>query len=275
MIKTKNILIVDEDLDIIQMIHKILQEINEDYGVLATNSPLSAMKIAEENQPDIIITDWHMPEMSGIELINALKSNLKTKDIPVIMTTGISLTTENLNTALNAGAVDYILKPINRVELQARVNSAFLLSLKHKKDLEIKDTELTESTLDLMRRNEFLKTVKNQLTQLKETTSMLESYINNLNSEINLHIKSNGGNRFETSFHTLNPEFSKKMLKQYPELSPKEIKLSSLLMLGMSSKDIASVSSISENSVKVSRYRLRKKLDLPEKENLQNFLTSL
>jgi len=78
--------------------------------------------------PDLIITDWEMPIMNGIEFIKLLKSNEKTHDIPVIMCTGVMTTPENLKTALDAGAVDYIRKPVEKLELMARVNSMLKLS---------------------------------------------------------------------------------------------------------------------------------------------------
>jgi len=64
-----------------------------------------------------------MPEMDGIEFIKQLKQSTITADIPVIMCTGVMTSSENLNTALNAGAVDYIRKPIDEIELIARTKA--------------------------------------------------------------------------------------------------------------------------------------------------------
>lgn len=270
----KNILVVDDDLEVLHLNHKMIREINQDYEVLTTNSPEDALQIAKDRLPDIIITDWYMPEISGIDLIKRLKSDSKTKDIPVIMTTGVRITPEDLCTALEAGAVDYIRKPIIKVELQARVNAAMLLSDSYKKALRAKDAELNENAILLAKNNEFLKNVQSHLNKLKKTSNTLDSTIESLNSEINFYLKSDAWTRFETSFQSLHGEFHKTLLKNHPNLTPKELKLAALLMLGMSSKNIASVFAISEDSVKVSRYRLRKKLDLSEKENLQSFLTA-
>lgn len=270
-----HILLVDDDLDVLHINHKMIREISSDYNVYAANSPIKALEIARQRLPDIIITDWYMPEMSGIELIRALKDDLKTKDIPVIMTTGVRLTPEDLCTALEAGAVDYMRKPIVKLELQARMNSAMLLAQSYKESIKAKDAELNESAVLLAKNNEFLKNVQSYLTNLRETAASLDGIIGNLNSEINVYLKSDAWNRFETSFHSLHGDFNKKLLEKRPNLTPKDLKLAALLMLGMSSKNIASVFAISEDSVKVSRYRLRKKLDLSEKENLQNYLMSL
>ena len=275
MMQKYNILLVDDDLDVLHLNHKMIREISSQYNVFIANSPVKALEIAIDRLPDIIITDWYMPEMSGIELIKILKENNKTKDIPVIMTTGVRMSDEDLCIALEAGAVDYIRKPIIKTELQARVNSALLLSQSYKDALKAKDAELNQNAILLAKNNEFLKNVQDHLTQLKETASTIDQTINTLTSEINVYLKSDAWERFETSFQNLHGDFNKRLLEKHPNLRPKELKLSALLTLGMSSKNIASVFAMSEDSVKVSRYRLRKKLALSDKENLQNYLTTL
>lgn len=275
MIVNKNILIVDVDQDLISINRKMLKQINKNYTVFTADSSHKAFEIAKELRPDIIITDWDMPEISGRDFMKALKRNSRTKDIPVIMTSSMCITPKDLNRALNAGAVDYIHKPFIKVDLESRVNSALLLSQNYMNALNIKKAKLTDSTLKLMKNKEFLINIQDNLKQLKDTICTLENCVNNMTSEISLHLKSEEWNHSEASFQSIHSGFNKEMLKRYPNLSPKELKLSSLLRLGKSSKDIASIFSISENSVKVSRSRLRKKIKLPEKENLQNFLTCL
>lgn len=270
-----NILVVDDDLDVLHLNHKMIREISSQYNVFVANSPLKALEIANKRLPDIIITDWYMPEMSGIELVTTLKENKKTKDIPVIITTGVRLSDEDLCIALEAGAVDYIRKPIIKTELQARVNSALLLSQSYKEALKAKDAELNQNAILLAKNNEFLKSVQGHLARLKDSDSIIDQTISTLNSEINVYLKSDAWDRFETSFQNLHGDFNKRLLKKHPDLRPKELKLAALLILGMSTKNIASVFTMSEDSVKVSRYRLRKKLMLSEKENLQNYLTTL
>lgn len=273
MMNEKHILIVDDDLEVLQLNLKMIREINSMYNVFTSNNPLKAYEIALQRLPDIIITDWYMPEMSGIDFIKKLKETKRTKDIPVIMTTGIRLSPDDLCIALEAGAVDYIRKPIVKVELQARVNSALLLADSYKEALRAKDAELSQNALLMAKNNEFLKSIQSHLDFLKTTTASLGNTVVDLSNEINVNLKSDAWNRFEDSFNSLHSGFSKRLLEEYSNLTPKDLKLASLLMLGMSSKEIASVFAISEDSIKVSRYRLRKKLKLSEKVNLQNYLT--
>jgi CheY-like chemotaxis protein len=124
----KKILIVDDQPENLEAIADCFTNYKLDYSVLRAPNGSIAYELAEIRLPDLIITDWDMPEMNGIELIKELKSNTVTKDIPVIMCTGVMTTSENLRTAINAGAVDFIRKPIDEIELVARVHSMLCLS---------------------------------------------------------------------------------------------------------------------------------------------------
>ncbi len=126
--KEYKILIVDDDSDKIWAIQRYFVEAGEPYRVYQSLTGELALKIAGNELPDLIITDWEMPEMDGIELINNLKQNPKTTDIPIIMCTGVMISSENLQTALMAGAVDFVRFPIDKIELIARVRSMLQLA---------------------------------------------------------------------------------------------------------------------------------------------------
>jgi two-component system sensor histidine kinase/response regulator len=119
----KKILIVDDEPENIVAITDIFEKDKLPYELINAPSGCIALKIIEKTIPDLIITDWEMPVMDGVELIDILQQNEITKDIPVIMCTGVMTTSENLYTALKAGAVDYIRKPIDRLELIARTRA--------------------------------------------------------------------------------------------------------------------------------------------------------
>jgi signal transduction histidine kinase len=99
--------------------------------------------VARKFIPDIIICDWEMPVMNGIDAIKNLKQDDLTKDIPIIMATGVMTSPENLNTALTAGAIDYIRKPIDPIELLARINSSLKLA-KSYTEIKQKNNKITE-----------------------------------------------------------------------------------------------------------------------------------
>ncbi len=122
------ILIVDDQPENLEVIVNIVEHLGQNFEVLQALNGKTACMIAEEEVPDLVITDWEMPVMDGIEFIKTLKADDRLKEIPIIMCTGIMTSSENLKTALEAGAVDYIRKPVDRIELRARLQSMLALS---------------------------------------------------------------------------------------------------------------------------------------------------
>lgn len=128
-----NILIVDDQPENLQAITDIFVKSQLPYDVMQAPSAEIAIEIINKILPDLIITDWEMPGMDGIEFIKQLKQNSATTDIPVIMCTGVMTSSENLNTALDAGAIDYIRKPIDEIELIARTKANLHLANSYSK----------------------------------------------------------------------------------------------------------------------------------------------
>ena len=122
------------------------------------------LKIVEKNIPDIIITDWHMPKLSGIDILNILQNNDSTQDIPIIVSSGILIEADNLEAAFSAGAVDFIRKPIDKIELLARINCALRLADSNKK--------LRKETAELKLVNEKLKRLQGQLIHNEKMNSL-------------------------------------------------------------------------------------------------------
>lgn len=94
----------------------------EGYDVRSADNGEEAMLLIDEAAPDLIILDWMMPLLSGIEVCRRVKTRTETKDIPVIM---LSARSEEVDAVrgLDTGADDYIVKPYNLRELMARVRT--------------------------------------------------------------------------------------------------------------------------------------------------------
>lgn len=122
------ILIVDDNPDNLQILFDYLQDASLHYSIIKAISGKMACQIIEKRLPDLVVTDWDMPGMDGIELIKWLRNNPKTGDIPVIIATGVMTTINDLQTAFEAGAVDYIRKPVDPIELQTRARSMLKLA---------------------------------------------------------------------------------------------------------------------------------------------------
>ena len=156
----QKILIVDDEPGNLQAIVRAFQGMDDcPYEILQTLSARKALEIAQAEQPDLIITDWDMPEVDGIALIRMLKENPATRDILVIMCTGVMTTSEHLRTALDAGAVDYIRKPVDELELNARTRSMLQLSAMMKR---------------MRRQNEELRTSHERMEWMARTDMLTE-----------------------------------------------------------------------------------------------------
>ncbi len=273
----KKILVVDDLIENIQVIISIFEKYEPNYELFQATDGELAFSIAKKTKPDIIISDWDMPDIDGIELIKRLKKDKDLKDIPVIMATGVMTSVKHLQTALEAGATDYIRKPIDEVELVARTQSAINIANYNKKLLAQKSQELIENTLFLIRNNKFNVQLTCSLKSLAKEISPRNidalAKVNEISAQIDEKIKTDSWKRFEIAFYNVHDDFYKNLRNDFSNLTISEVKLSAFLKLGLNTKDIASVLFITPESVKVSRSRLRKKLGLLASVNLQTFLS--
>jgi putative two-component system response regulator len=111
------VLIVDDEPGNIKILSSVLAG---DYALSVATSGAQALQVAEVQLPDIVLLDMVMPEMDGIQVCEALKANEATQNIPVIFVTSMS-DSVNEERGLDAGAVDYISKPISPPIVKARV----------------------------------------------------------------------------------------------------------------------------------------------------------
>lgn len=94
----------------------------EGFDVITADNGDDGLILVDENDPDLIVLDWMMPQLSGIEVCRRLKSNSKTRQIPVIMLSARAEEVDRVR-GLETGADDYVLKPYSVIELMARVKA--------------------------------------------------------------------------------------------------------------------------------------------------------
>jgi DNA-binding response OmpR family regulator len=114
----KTIVIIEDEFDIREFLTYNLSK--EGYAVSAHANPLEALQEIKKHPPDLLLTDWLMPEMDGLDVCKALKMNPATSHIPIIMITCKSEETDVV-TALEIGADDYLIKPFRVKELLVRM----------------------------------------------------------------------------------------------------------------------------------------------------------
>ncbi|MDO7744030.1 MAG: response regulator, partial [Pedobacter sp.] len=146
-----NILIVDDRPENIVALEALLQR--DDVNLISTTLPNEALRLAWEVDIAIALVDVQMPEMDGFELVEILKSNPRTKDILVIFVTAISTETKYAVKGLNAGAVDYLYKPLNPYVTSAKVDS-FIQFVKTQRDIIRKNSELEAYQKELIKAKE-------------------------------------------------------------------------------------------------------------------------
>ena len=116
----KTILIVDDEKEVRDLIHVTLH--NPEYRILETGDGCSALELVRRERPDLLMLDWMMPSMSGLEVAEALSSDPHTADIPIIMLTAIGADKDRQR-AYEMGILAYIVKPFSPLELRERVRT--------------------------------------------------------------------------------------------------------------------------------------------------------
>ncbi|MCH2678594.1 MAG: phosphate regulon transcriptional regulator PhoB [Alphaproteobacteria bacterium] len=114
------ILIVEDEKDIRDLIIYSLE--GKGYQTISTDDGEKAIKMLKENKPDLVILDWMLPSVSGLEICRSIRRDIKTKNIPIIMLTA-KITEEDKVLGLDSGADDYITKPFSTAELNSRVKA--------------------------------------------------------------------------------------------------------------------------------------------------------
>ena len=142
------ILVVDDAMENIQILHHALRDEHE---VLFALDGGTALQIALEQQPDLILLDAVMPGMDGYAVCAALRGTPRLQDIPVIFVTALSQP-EDETRALEAGAVDFISKPFNVAVVRARVRSQ--LTIKRQADA-MRELSMTDGLTGVANRRSF------------------------------------------------------------------------------------------------------------------------
>jgi len=400
----KRILLAGNNSESSALLEKMLMPYG--FQTIKVENGEEAVGKTKELLPDLIILNWDMPGMDGMQVLETIKGILETKDIPVVMIAGRMTLSEDFSKAITLGVSEFVCEPFEKEELIVRINNQLLLSSSLKK-LEGQKQELTEKDdfiasliqstfqpvlyydiegiirlhndlfLDIFsadkeqlvgksiyrffppeeagfhvqKDNELIKKggklsyerklfdngpdviiskslIRNRsgeaigivtgITNISKIKKTQENLLNSKNKELlagalqSLHtsnlnnylvdeilklkpytndegrkiiqdihnkfkvsltsqIWSNIEKRVGDSFNA----FNHALLSKFPNLSPTDRKLCTLLRLGLSSKDIAEMTFTNPQSVDVARYRLRKKLNLSSEDNLTNFLITL
>lgn len=160
------------------------------------------------------------------------------------------------------------------LEIKELENEQELMKVRNQQleqDFENKNRELAASTMNLIKKNELLSMIKDDLKKSGEGGN-IKSVITTINKNIN---EDDTWDMFKEAFNNADKDFLKKIKKAHPLLTPNDLRLCAYLRLNLSSKEIAPLLNISVRSVEIKRYRLRKKMDLPHELGLVEYILSV
>ena len=149
---------------------------DDKYNLSYNTNPKKALERIYQEPFDLILLDINMPEIDGMEVCKRIKKNASTKDIPIIFLSALN-DTNTITNAFKYGAVDYITKPFNGLELIARVKTHIQIR-KYIKELQEKQEKLaqivaTDMQTGLPNRFRFITIIKKEIQQIKENPSRL------------------------------------------------------------------------------------------------------
>src|SRR6266571_7747297 len=148
---TGSVLVVDDDQRNVRLMESILR--SSGYQVLKAYNGEEALRIVEDDSPDLLLLDVMMPKMSGFELCQRLKGRYETRLLPIILVTALNALEDKVQ-ALEYGADDFLSKPINKVELLAKVRSVLRVKALHD-ELEKNRLEIEKKNQELIRMEGF------------------------------------------------------------------------------------------------------------------------
>jgi PAS domain S-box-containing protein len=180
------ILVVDDAPTTVDMVKTSLEI--EQYDVIVATTAVKALERAALKSPDLILLDVLMPGMDGFETCRRLKTAEKTREIPVIFMTGLT-TIESKVTGFEAGAVDYVIKPIEVAELLARVKTH--LSLQNmQRQFETQNKRLQQEVIKRKQAEEALQQSHDELEiKVAKRTAELVDANQKLQKEIRQHTR--------------------------------------------------------------------------------------
>lgn len=160
-----SILIVEDDVAIQEMLGHFLS--NRNFTVLTANDGKQALDLLLDNNPDIILIDWMLPDLSGLQVIKSIRRNPIQKDIPIMMLTAKAEETDKIE-GLDSGADDYMTKPLSLRELHARIRALIRRSqgLNEDKRLEMNDIVLDPENNQLSIQGESVKIAQTEFRLL-------------------------------------------------------------------------------------------------------------
>lgn len=161
-------------------------------------------------------------------------------------------------------------------EEQLKAQEQLIVRLQNEKledELTYKSKELASATLSVISHNDFLEALKKEVQTQQLTGSYSKKYFEKLIRMIDDNLSAEDAWAvFQNNFDRIHENFFRTLRERYPDLTPGDLRLCALLRLNMPTKDMARMQNLSVRGIEAARYRLRKKLDIPDGKSLVDFM---
>jgi len=160
----------------------------------------------------------------------------------------------------------------------SRMHAALTIAEKHRQLIKEKENKIMEHVLFANDVNAFLKKLRKKTEGLMQSTGQktdTHAAAEEILQQINQKLQGSGWQKFTKAYNNLYPDFTKRLLRLHPSLTPGEIELCEMTRLGLSTKEVSDLLFITPQSLFVSRSRLRKKLNIDTEQNLRTYLASI
>jgi len=174
-----------------------------------------------------------------------------------------------------------IRKKEEQFKQEALISEKEIIALRNEKlkaDMVHRDKELANQTMAIIQKNKFLIKISEDLKGVQEfiINKMAKTKIKNLNYRVQKEIDIKRQNKlFETYFDEVHEDFFRRLKEMYPDLSANDLRICAFVKMNLTTQEIAAMLNISYRGAEISRYRLRKKLNLNRSTNLSTFLTQI
>lgn len=286
--QSKTVLVADYNISIIQTTINYLRKEFPFFTILSAPDAYIAYEIAQNETIDLVILDWEMLALDGMDTLILFKKNAKLAHIPIIIATEKTLEDTHLSQALQKNASDYLRKPISSIELNARVRNVLFLAeayqeIKTKQEkllllsqqeknlmqsmTEQKARELLSCTLQIVQKNRVLDEIQQVLSNKEGITE--KEIIKSVAQIVKLNQNmDNIWEKMKIHFDYVHPNFFRALHEKYITLSSNELKICAFIRMQLDNKDIAYLLNLSYRGIETARYRIRSKMQLETHQDL-------
>ena len=117
------VLVVDDFATMRKIVRNILKQIGFE-DIIEAEDGTAALQLIKNDKVGLVVTDWNMPNMTGLDLLREIRQNPQTSNLPVLMVTAEGLK-ENVMEAVKAGVSNYVVKPFTAEVLQEKIETIF------------------------------------------------------------------------------------------------------------------------------------------------------